>query len=53
MPIGWDMLIREEWVVSGEGKVIVTVPGKEAMRVCGKMAEMLQTNGHRVQKGVV
>lgn len=48
--MGWEVLIRGEWVVSVRG---ATVARKESMKACGKMAEMLQTKGHRVQEGVV
>lgn len=42
-------MIRGEWVVLVEE----AIPRKESMKAYGKMPEVLQTNGHRVQEGVV
>lgn len=35
--MGWEVLIRGEWVVSVEGVVLAAVPRKESMKACGKM----------------
>lgn len=49
--MGWEVLIRGEWVVPVRGMVLEAVARKESMKACGKMAEMLQTNGHGYKRG--